>query len=92
MDKVLAIEDMRALAGMVAAMIKDKWGLDAVIAVTQEKAIELMNDNTNHYFAAVVDLHLPDAPEGEAVDAVIQHKIRCLHLPDNLVKRYEKIF
>lgn len=76
--RVLLVEDMRALANMVAAMILDKWGLQSDIATTLEKTRELLNQNTHDYFVAVVDLHLPDAPDGEAIDEVIQSKIPVL--------------
>ncbi|HET8705743.1 MAG TPA: response regulator, partial [Pseudomonadales bacterium] len=77
-EKVLIVEDMRSLATLLAAMIQDKWGIESDIAVSLEQTQQFLQEDASHYFVAVVDLHLPDAPEGEAIDTVIQHKIPVL--------------
>lgn len=64
---LLVIEDQRALAAMLAAMLQERWGCEVHVAGSLERTRELLAAGTP-YFAACCDLNLPDAPNGETID------------------------
>lgn len=48
-----------------------------------KEAESKLSDTEEKYFAAIVDLNLPDAENGEIVDLVLSHKIPCVVLTGN---------
>lgn len=74
-DSVLIIEDTRSFALLLKQLIVDALQLDCDSAYTMKEAEELLEKNKGRYFAAIVDLNLPDAPRGEATDLVVSHNI-----------------
>lgn len=64
---LLVIEDQRALAAMLAAMLQERWGCEVHVAGSLERTRELLAADIP-YFAACCDLNLPDAPNGETID------------------------
>jgi diguanylate cyclase (GGDEF)-like protein len=67
---VLVVEDQRALAMMLAAMLKERWGCEVHVAEDFRRAKELLASGAP-YFAACCDLNLPDAPDGEVIDILV---------------------
>jgi len=65
---VLIIEDSRSFASLVAGTLMHRHRHESVIADTLAKAKELLEEHGDDFIAAVVDLNLPDAPHGEAVE------------------------
>lgn len=74
-DKVLVIEDTRSFSGILKKMIESSHGFDVDIVETHAAATEALANNAAQYFAAIIDLHLPDAPSGEAVELVVEKNI-----------------
>jgi signal transduction histidine kinase len=75
-EKVIVIEDSLTFANMVTSTLKQEYGFEADIATRYADAEKLLSDND--YFAAIVDIDLPDAHKGEAVDLTIKHKVPTL--------------
>lgn len=69
--KVLIIEDTRSFAMILKQLIQNAHGYECDIAESLEETKSLLQSGANEYFVAVVDFHLPDAPSGEAIDAVV---------------------
>ncbi len=67
-QKILVIEDQRSIAQLLAAMIKERWNIEAVITDSLGKTKELVDTHPETYLIAICDLHLPDAPYGEILD------------------------
>jgi len=67
---LLVVEDQRSLATMQAMMYRERWGCEVHIADSLGKTRELL-ERRHDYAMAVCDLNLPDAPNGEVIDAVI---------------------
>ncbi len=65
-DRVLIIEDSRFAAKMLARVLQAEVGVECVIAATYREAVACAD--AGPYLAALVDLTLPDAPTGAAVD------------------------
>lgn len=78
MNKILIIEDMRSMANVLSSMIKLQWQYDCDCVATYKEAESLLAENAQQYFVAIVDLHLPDAPNGEAIELVMGANIPVL--------------
>ena len=70
MPNVLIVEDNRSLASMARAIIEDIPGFHACVAASGAEAKQLIRDTKTRFTAALVDLNLPDAPNGEVVPVV----------------------
>lgn len=77
MKKILIIEDNKMLCKLLAKKIQTTLGYEVDLAFDFAEAKALA---TNDYFLAFVDLCLPDAPNGEVVDYVIEKKIPAIVL------------
>lgn len=69
--EILLIEDQRSLAQMAAKMLYERWGCRVLIATTLAQVRTIIAQKKHHFFAAVSDLNLPDAPNGEVIDALM---------------------
>ncbi|MFT6733299.1 MAG: diguanylate cyclase (GGDEF)-like protein [Polaribacter sp.] len=78
--KLLLVEDSKLVLKVLKLIIHNNAEFEADFAETYEKAKFLIADSPEKYFAALVDLNLPDAPKGEVVDLVLQNKIPTIVL------------
>jgi len=78
--KVIVIEDSQSLNDLLSKSIHSQLGIEVDSVKSLHEAIELIVPNRNDYIAALVDLNLPDAQNGEIVDAVICLGIRPIVL------------
>jgi len=83
-NKVLVIEDSQSLNDLISQSISSQLGIEVDSAKSLQDAIRLITPNNNVYFVAIVDLNLPDAQNGEAVDAIISLGIRPIILTASL--------
>ncbi len=65
---VLIIEDTRSFALLLQQLVATAHGFAVDIAGTYKEAKALLQEKAEAYFVAIVDLNLPDAPKGEAVE------------------------
>jgi diguanylate cyclase (GGDEF)-like protein len=75
MQKVLLIEDSRTFASVIKKTIEKKLHFPVDWVQTYEEATRHIDTHNAGYFVALVDLHLPDASKGEALDLVLTQKI-----------------
>ena len=76
-DHVLLIEDSRSFSALVEAHLQAAGHRVKACATVAETELALQSHPTR-YFAAIVDLNLPDAPDGEAVDLVTRHNLPAI--------------
>ncbi|WP_303851379.1 diguanylate cyclase [Seleniivibrio woodruffii] len=76
MDKILVVEDSNILGTLLKKRIELETGLEVDHAVTYAKAMEYTS--AFDYFAAVVDLNLPDAAQAGMVDFAQDKKIPAI--------------
>ncbi|RAU21930.1 hypothetical protein CU669_11590 [Paramagnetospirillum kuznetsovii] len=69
--RVLVVEDSRFFASILRKGIEEKLGFLISLASDRAQARKLLADHPNDFFAALVDLHLPDCSEGEVVDDTV---------------------
>lgn len=82
--KVLVVEDSQSLNDLLTKTINSQLGLEVDSARSLEEAVDMIVPGDNSYFVAIVDLNLPDAPNGEVVDAVISLGLRPIILTASL--------
>ena len=75
MDKVLIVEDSKTISLGLQRWIQRDLDLECEVARTLAEAREKVETDGQEYFIALLDLHLPDAPNGEVVDYMISVNI-----------------
>jgi diguanylate cyclase (GGDEF)-like protein len=80
MKKILIVEDSAMVLKIMKRLVADNGEFEADFAENFAQAEEFIKQPSSDYFAAVVDLNLPDAPKGEIVDLVLKNKIPTIVL------------
>ena len=88
MEKILIVEDNKVLATLIAKKIKETLKFEVDIAYTFQEAKLFLK--AYRYFLTLLDLNLPDAPNGEVVDFVLSKKQRVIVLSGNIDKEFRK--
>lgn len=71
-QKVLIIEDSSTSLALLKKLV-ERAGLKPVVATTLAEARHIfLHSEPEDYLCAIVDYHLPDAPNGEAIDYAIE--------------------
>ncbi|WP_097462204.1 diguanylate cyclase [Mangrovitalea sediminis] len=79
-QKILLIEDSHLITKVLRHVIRTQVDLPCDNVMTLAETRKRLEADPGGYFAAVVDLNLPDAPNGEVLDYVLSHKIPCIVL------------
>jgi len=74
-NKVLVIEDSKSINDLLVQSITSELHIDVASASSFKEARQIIKDFKDEFFVAVVDLNLPDAPNGEVVDFVLENGI-----------------
>ena len=82
-EKILIVEDNKALSKLIAKKMETHLNFDIDVAhsLSEAKAFIQKDDN---YFIALLDLNLPDAPDGEVVDFMIKQKVPSIVLTGSI--------
>jgi len=88
MDKrhILIVEDNSAIRDFVAHHISNELHLDTLAVGTMQAAMEIISSRKSEIFLAVLDLNLPDAPNGEIVDTVLAENLPVIVLTGSISK------
>ncbi|MBK5967664.1 MULTISPECIES: diguanylate cyclase [Thiorhodovibrio] len=71
-EQVLLVEDSRSLRQYLAEAIEDRADVRVAGAGSLSEAQALIEQGTQQFFVGILDLNLPDAPNGEIVDLVVE--------------------
>ncbi len=74
-EKVLLVEDSAVVLKVLKHLVAQNPNFEPILANSFETALQQIEIHGDELFAAVVDLHLPDAENGEIVDAVLERNI-----------------
>lgn len=80
MKKVLVVEDSPMVMKVIKHVLAQDIYFEPLYAETYAQAQAVIAANSGQLFAALVDLNLPDAPNGEIVDYCLGQKIPTLVL------------
>ncbi len=75
MGKVLVVEDSRLFGSMLKKEIESVTNFSVEWLQTYGETRERLEQGKGDFFAALLDLNLPDAPNGEVVDLVLTENI-----------------
>lgn len=74
-DKVLLVDDSQAITQLLRVHCERVAGVATEMAGSLAEAMASVESDPKRFFLAVVDLNLPDAPDGEVVDYLQAHDI-----------------
>lgn len=94
MKKILIVEDSEMVMKIMRHLVQSSsLAYEAVYATTMAQVCALYEQQPTDFFAALVDLNLPDAPNGEVVDFTLSKKIPTIVLTGSYdEKRREQLF
>ncbi len=79
-DTVLVVEDSRAIASLLQSNIEALPDVQCELVADMAGATRLLAQYAERFFVAILDLNLPDAPNGEVVDLVQSYDIPVIIL------------
>ena len=88
MERILIVEDNKALAKLISLKMSSELNITIDIAYTFQEAKLFIKKY--HYFLALLDLNLPDAPNGEIVEYALVHELPSIILSGTVDKELRK--
>ena len=88
MNRILIVEDNKTLAKLLAKKIKTALDFEVDIAYQLSEAKLFLHKYK--YFVTLLDINLPDAPNGEVVDYVLSKGQHAIVLSGNIDKDFRK--
>jgi len=88
MERILIVEDNKTLAKLISKKISNSLKFKVDIAYNLHEAKLFLKMHT--YFVTLLDLNLPDDPNGEVVDYVLSHDNSAIVLSGNIDKAFRK--
>ncbi|MES2818788.1 MAG: diguanylate cyclase [Pseudomonadota bacterium] len=80
MRNILVVEDSPLVLKILEHLFRQESTLQPIFCASLGEAQVMLETGAELFFAAIVDLHLPDAPDGEIVDLVLQYGLPCIVL------------
>ncbi|MBR8465657.1 diguanylate cyclase [Campylobacter sp. faydin G-140] len=90
-NRILIVEDNKALAKLIAKKMEENIEMFIDVAHSFAEAQKFL-ENSGYYFITLLDLNLPDAPNGEIVDYVISKELPCIVLTGSIDDDTKKNF
>ncbi|MBN2815783.1 MAG: diguanylate cyclase [Campylobacterales bacterium] len=87
-DRILIVEDNKALAKLLAKKLQGALNITIDIAYTLQEA-KLFTAKYK-YFLSLLDINLPDAPNGEVVDYMLEKSVPVIVLSANIDKEFRQ--
>jgi diguanylate cyclase (GGDEF)-like protein len=81
--KILVVEDSPVVLKVLHHLLSQNPIFTPVLCACYKEAEDKLKASEDEFFAAIVDLNLPDAENGEIVDLVLSNKIPCVVLTGN---------
>jgi diguanylate cyclase (GGDEF)-like protein len=88
MQRILIVEDNKTLAKLISKKLKAAFEVEVDIAYRLSEAKLFLHKYK--YFVTLLDINLPDAPNGEIVDYVLSKKQHVIILSGNIDKEFRK--
>ena len=89
--KILLVEDSIAVQDTIKLAIVNQLNLEVVSARTITETRRILQNSREEFFVAILDLNLPDAPDGKIVDLVLVSGIPPIVLTsagDDITREY----
>lgn len=72
---ILVVEDSKMFSRILTNSIEAEPAFRVVVAETRAQMVGLLESGRYEFFASLLDLNLPDAPDGEVIDYALAHHI-----------------
>jgi diguanylate cyclase (GGDEF)-like protein len=93
MNKILVVEDSEMVMKVLRHLLQAKPAYQVVYANSFEQVKQACDEHKDGFFAALTDLNLPDALDGEVVDFILSKKIPTIVLTGSYdEKKREQLF
>jgi diguanylate cyclase (GGDEF)-like protein len=90
LQKILVVEDSKAVSKILKIKIESILQFNAVLAETFDEAKQIVDNKKNIFFLCLADLHLPDAQSGEIVDYLISKDIPTIVFTEEVSETIRK--
>jgi diguanylate cyclase (GGDEF)-like protein len=87
-ERILVVEDNKTLAKLIEKKLSNLVDMQIDVAFNFAEAKLFMS--RYKYFVTLLDVNLPDAPDGQVIDYAIEHKNHVLVLSGNIDKNFRK--
>jgi CheY-like chemotaxis protein len=87
-ERILVVDDNKTLSKLISLKVKSELNIDVDVAYSLAEA-ELFTKKYR-YTLAILDLNLPDAPNGEVVDMMLGKKVPSIVLTGSVDKEFRK--
>lgn len=91
-ERILLVEDNKTLAKLLAKKMENSIDAHIDVVHTLADTKKILAENSEDYFIALLDLNLPDAPDGQIVDYVLSKNILVIVLTGNIDEETKKTF
>lgn len=88
--KIIIVEDNRAINEVMAANLHQALDIEVISTFTMAEAQKAVDESPKSFFLSILDLNLPDAPNGEIVDLMMKKNIPSIVLTSNQDKEVQK--
>ena len=82
--KILIVEDSRSIRELLTYTLEDQLHIDIAAVSSMAEAKHAIEVNPDGFYLAILDLNLPDAPNGEIVDYILSQNIPPIILTGSL--------
>ncbi|MBE0514753.1 diguanylate cyclase [Sulfurimonas sp.] len=86
--RILVVEDNKTLAKLIAKKVSIELNFEVDVAYSLQEAKLFLK--RYEYFLTLLDINLPDAPNGEIVEYALERKNRVIVLSGNIDKEFRK--
>jgi len=90
MKKVLIVDDSQTVLSMLKLELRKHNYIEPYFAKSYEEASHLLRKHNGDFHAALLDLHLPDAPDAEIVSLANSHKIPSIVLTGRVDEKVQE--
>ena len=87
---ILVVEDSQMFSRILKRSIETVEHFKVVIAESFAELKVILSENKYQFFAGLLDVNLPDAPNGEVIDYVLEHDITSVVFTGKLDENFRK--
>ncbi len=84
MDRILLVEDSPMYGRLAKARIEERFDLPVFWTKTMKETVALLDMAEGGFSMALLDFNLPDAPDGEVIDKVLEKGISSIVFTANM--------
>lgn len=90
LKKILVVEDSVMFTRILKRSIEANGGFEVIAVESFADLKHLLAENKHQFFASLLDVNLPDAPNGEVIDFVLGHNIPAIIFTGKLDDNFRK--